>query len=298
MIPSLEASKHLHASLEACSWTAGWRSLLLRQYLDSPNQEQFTTAATPDHLFVLVTGGSCHIESFTGGAWRTADYRVGSLAMCPPGASSTLRWRSHEPHRTLQLHLPREILTRQSQELWDRDVSSAELPVLLTTHDPLIESTMLALSEGLGAGLPDLYAQTSAEFLSAHLLLRHCKLGSVRGPVRDDQRLRQVDTYMRDNLSNPVSLEELAQQARLSRFHLLRLFKRAYGETPLKRLTRLRMDEAKRYLQRGGLSISEIANRCGYENPAHFASAFRRVAGVAPTAYRTPTTQDPDPEPV
>jgi AraC family transcriptional regulator len=103
-----------------------------------------------------------------------------------------------------------------------------------------------------------------------------------------------VDAYMRENLANSVSLEELAQQAHLSRFHLLRLFKRAYGETPLKRLTRLRMTEAKRCLQQGGLSISEIAARCGYENPAHFASAFRRVEGVAPTAYRAPTTQHPD----
>jgi AraC-like DNA-binding protein len=47
------------------------------------------------------------------------------------------------------------------------------------------------------------------------------------------------------------------------------------------------MDEAKRYLQQGKLSIGEIAKRCGYGNPAHFASAFRRVAGVAPTAYRS-----------
>jgi len=47
------------------------------------------------------------------------------------------------------------------------------------------------------------------------------------------------------------------------------------------------MEEAKRCLQQGQLSISEISSRCGYENPAHFASAFRRIAGVAPTAYRT-----------
>jgi len=288
MIPSLQAHRHLPASLEACSWESGWRSVLLRQYLDRPSQDEFTTASTPDHLFVLVTAGSCEIESLREGHWQSASYHVGNLAMVPPGVSSTLRWRSHEPHRTLQLHLPRDVLNRQCQELWDRDVAAVALPRLLASQDPLIQSAMLALADGMSNGLPDLYAETTAEMLSAHLLLRHCILGSsIPGPDRDDQRLRRVDEYLRANLNQPVTLEDLANHASLSRFHLLRLFKRKYGETPLKRLTRLRMEEAKRCLQQGQLSISEISSRCGYENPAHFASAFRRIAGVAPTAYRT-----------
>jgi AraC family transcriptional regulator len=288
MIPSLQARQFLPAALESCSWESGWRALLLRQYLDRPTQEQFTTAATPDHLFVLVTAGSCEIESFRDGRWQEASYHVGNVAMVPPRATSTLRWRSHESHRTLQLHLPRDVLNRQCQELWDRDVAAVELPRLLTSQDPLIQSAMTALSQGMAAGLPDLYAETTAEMLSAHLLLHHCAPGSsISGPERDDQRLRRVDDYLRANLHEPVSLEDLAAHVNLSRFHLLRLFKQQYGETPLKRLTRLRMDEAKRCLQQGKLSIGEIAKRCGYENPAHFASAFRRVAGVAPTAYRS-----------
>ena len=288
MIPSLRANQFLPAALEACSWKSGWRALLLRQYLDSPSQEEFTTAATADHLFVLVTAGSCEIESFREGRWQKASYHVGNVAMVPPGVASTLRWRSHESHRTLQLHLPRDLLNRQCQELWDRDVSAVELPRLLASQDALIQSAMTALAQGMAAGLPDFYAQTTAEMLSAHLLLHHCALGSsTPGPERDDQRLRRVDDYLQANLHKPVSLEDLAGHVNLSRFHLLRLFKRKYGETPLKRLTRLRMEEAKRCLQQGTLSIGEIASRCGYENPAHFASAFRRVAGVAPTAYRS-----------
>jgi AraC family transcriptional regulator len=46
------------------------------------------------------------------------------------------------------------------------------------------------------------------------------------------------------------------------------------------------MEEAQRRLRQSGESITQIAFACGYENPAHFASAFRRVVGVAPGAYR------------
>ena len=159
MIPSLQAHSHLPASVEACSWEAGWRSVLLRQYLDRPSQDEFTTASTPDHLFVLVTAGSCEIENLREGHWQSASYHVGNLAMVPPGVSSTLRWRSHEPHRTLQLHLPRAVLNRQCQELWDRDVAAVALPRPLASQDPLIQSAMLALADGMSNGLPDLYAE-------------------------------------------------------------------------------------------------------------------------------------------
>jgi AraC family transcriptional regulator len=54
----------------------------------------------------------------------------------------------------------------------------------------------------------------------------------------------------------------------------------------MKRLTFLRMEEAKRLLKEGREMIPTIAARCGYENPSHFAAAFRRVVGVAPASYR------------
>jgi len=104
MIPSLQARQFLPAALESCSWESGWRALLLRQDLDSPTQEQFTTAATPDHLFVLVTAGSCEIESFRDGHWQEASYHVGNVAMVPPGVTSTLRCQSQSlpPAATVQ----------------------------------------------------------------------------------------------------------------------------------------------------------------------------------------------------
>ena len=71
-----------------------------------------------------------------------------------------------------------------------------------------------------------------------------------------------------------------------SRFHLLRLYKKLYGQTPLQRLTFLRMEEAKSLLKGRNETISTVAARCGYENPSHFATAFRRVVGVTPRSYR------------
>jgi AraC family transcriptional regulator len=105
-------------------------------------------------------------------------------------------------------------------------------------------------------------------------------------PSREDPRLRRVEALMRDNLGNALSLEAMAREACMSRFHFLRTFKRAYGETPSKRLRRLRMEEAQRRLALGQETVQQIAFACGYGNPAHFAAAFRRIFGVAPKVYR------------
>ena len=286
LIPSLNAYQHLQGSMTACSWRAGWRSLLLRAYDDPAIVEEFTTPPTADHLIVLVTEGSCDIEGRYRGRWYSARYQAGSLGMTAPGQDASLRWRGEERHRNLQLHLPAATIRAATEDLSDRDPGLLEMPNKLISEDPLIKTVMLALSDALADGVPDLYAETAADLLTVHLLVRHAKLPAPRAAKREDLRLRRVDAFIRENLSTPLSLEAIAREARFSRFHLLRLFKQAYGETPFRRLSRLRMEEAQRRLRQGRESVTEIAFSCGYENPAHFASAFRRLVGVSPSRYR------------
>jgi len=286
LISSLNAYRHLQGSMTACSWRAGWRSLLLRAYDDPPAVEECTTPPTADHLLVLVTQGSCNIEGRYRGRWYKAHYQAGSLGMTAPGQDVTLRWRSGKRHRNLQLHLPAATIRAAMEDLTGRDASLLAMPSKLISHDPLIESVMLAVSDAMADGVPDLYAETAAHLLTVHLLVRHAKLAVPRTTKRGDRRLRRADAFMRENLGVPLSLEAIAREAGLSRFHFLRLFKRVHGETPFRRLTRLRMEEAQRRLRQDSESVTEIALACGYDNSAHFASAFRRLVGVPPSRYR------------
>jgi len=119
-----------------------------------------------------------------------------------------------------------------------------------------------------------------------HAVIHHAGFREHHFTGREDSRLRRVDDYIRENLASSLSLQAMAREAGLSRFHLLRLFKQAYRETPFKRLTRLRMEEAQRRLIRTSESVTAIAFACGYEDSAHFASAFRRTFGITPTKFR------------
>jgi AraC family transcriptional regulator len=284
---SSKASADLPGKLTACSLKVGWRSLLLRAYSEPRSVEEFTTPATPDHLLVLVTAGSCAMESRShDGQWQKATYRVGDIGMTAPGYKSTLRWRGETTHDTLQLHLPEATLLRVRDELSEWAPPIVEMPNRLSYVDPLLEQVMRTLGAQVRAGAPDLYAETAGELLAAHILVRHAGFTERRSLRREDVRLRRVEAFLRENLGERVTLASIAQEARLGRFQLLRLFKEAYGETPYRRLTRMRMAEACRQLLQSRKSVTEIAVLCSYGNPAHFTTAFRRVVGVSPNVYR------------
>jgi AraC family transcriptional regulator len=283
---SLNAHQHLKASMTACSWSVGWRSLLLRAYIDPPRVDEFMTPPTADQLIVLVTGGSCDIEARYGGRVQRAHYETGHIGMTAPGQEAALRWEGSGTHSTLQLHLSADARRRVLENFTDRDPALIEIPNALQIVDPVLQHVMLGLFDALRSGAPDLYAETAAEFLIAHVLIRHAGFVSPTPVSPARNRLQRVDEFMRAHLDEPLSLEAIARETGLSRFHTLRLFKRAFGETPVRRLARLRMERAKTYLAAGDEPVTEIAFRCGYENPAHFASAFRRWTGVSPSEYR------------
>jgi AraC-like DNA-binding protein len=83
-----------------------------------------------------------------------------------------------------------------------------------------------------------------------------------------------------------VDLKSLAAEVGLSRFHLLRLYKAAYGVTPLGFAEQTRMDAAERRLAASRRPVGEVAAQLGYESPSAFARAFRRHRGQSPAAFQ------------
>ena len=92
--------------------------------------------------------------------------------------------------------------------------------------------------------------------------------------------------YMKNHLSEPVSLEEMGRLTDYSALHILRLFKRDTQKTPHAYLTALRMAFARELLAEDEWSIAQIAERCGFVSESHFQSLFKRQTGMTPGQYR------------
>ncbi len=89
-----------------------------------------------------------------------------------------------------------------------------------------------------------------------------------------------------DNLSNFISISELAERVNLNRTTLQQVFKQIYGVTINEYRNQVRMQEAKNLLLRGDLSVTEVAGMCGYSNASKFAATFKKVTGYLPGEWR------------
>jgi AraC-like DNA-binding protein len=107
----------------------------------------------------------------------------------------------------------------------------------------------------------------------------------VRGGLANWQH-RLIINYVEDNLSNDISVAQLAEVAQLSLYHFCRTFKQSFGEPPHCYHTRRRIERAKALLANSKRSITEIAMDVGFSETSSFSTAFRRVTKGTPTSYR------------
>jgi AraC-like DNA-binding protein len=99
-------------------------------------------------------------------------------------------------------------------------------------------------------------------------------------------RLCRSREYLGDCANSPVRLDFAARLSYLSKYHYLRMFATAFGETPLEFVTRVRMERAQSLLVNSEWSVTEICLEVGYESLATFSNRFRRFAGYAPSEIR------------
>lgn len=103
--------------------------------------------------------------------------------------------------------------------------------------------------------------------------------------VRDPQ-VRRALTLMHERSAHPWTLEDLAQQAGLSRTALAERFRDAMGDTPLNHLRVLRMQRAMRLLVETNHKLETVAAEVGYQDAFSFSKVFKRTVGISPKAFR------------
>jgi transcriptional regulator GlxA family with amidase domain len=106
------------------------------------------------------------------------------------------------------------------------------------------------------------------------------QLGAVHRP------LIRVAELMEANVERPLSLEEIAQQSRLSRRQIERLFKRYLNCVPKRYYLERRLNRARDLLLQTSMSITDIGTACGFQSPPHFSKRYRSQFGHPPSAER------------
>ena len=99
-------------------------------------------------------------------------------------------------------------------------------------------------------------------------------------------RLGEAMRHIRQNLSHPLRVTQLAEGLGCSRSQLDREFSKYLGCSPSEYIVRERLRCAKMYLHFTERSVAEIGESLGFADPAHFSATFKRCEGLSPRAYR------------
>lgn len=110
--------------------------------------------------------------------------------------------------------------------------------------------------------------------------------------IKHSKLIDDVLHYIEQNIGEPITLNEIAEELYISRNYLGKLFK-SYMNLPFKEyLTKYRIDKARKMLFAGNHRIYEVAEAVGFDNPAYFSSVFKKVLGYPPSHLIHEDSQD------
>lgn len=97
----------------------------------------------------------------------------------------------------------------------------------------------------------------------------------------------EAHKYIENNYSSNINMKDVAESINLSSHYFSRLFKKESGYTFLEYLTKTRLNKAKQLLHDPSLTITEIAQRIGYDDACYFSRLFKKHETISPKEYRS-----------
>lgn len=135
---------------------------------------------------------------------------------------------------------------------------------------------------------PD-FPLTSNRILTDMLTFLASQSAAEPPPGAASQHLRALDAllnHLQTHFAQPITLDEMARQLHLSKYHFARLFKQYTHMSPHEYLTNCRINAAKQLLRGSDEPLRQIGDRVGFSDVNNFIRCFRRQTGLSPTQYR------------
>ena len=104
--------------------------------------------------------------------------------------------------------------------------------------------------------------------------------------IHGDKDVLNIQKWIEKNFNDEISVGQLADKSGMTRRTFERRFKNATGDSPLRYLQRVRIENAKQLLEKGGTTFDEITYLVGYEDSSTFSRIFKKTTGLSPNLYK------------
>lgn len=228
------------------------------------------------------------LERSLDGKHQLEEVSCGEIAIIPAQVAHQLRWK-HPGDFTLVMLDPTHIHRVVQPTI---DVENVELKPQIAIPDPFVYQIVQALNSELEFGgiAGRLMLESLTATLSIHLLRHYAthkfNVPEPKGGLSKAQ-VGYVITFIEEHLEQDLSLEVMANLIQLSPHYFASLFKQSVGQSPHQYVLRSRVERSKQLLKQSELAIAQIAQCVGFQNQSHFTTAFRRMVGCTPKAYRS-----------
>jgi transcriptional regulator GlxA family with amidase domain len=102
----------------------------------------------------------------------------------------------------------------------------------------------------------------------------------------NNNAIKKVQNYIEINSNNQLLVEQLAVKANMSLRTFMRNFKKATGDTPNAYIQKVRMEKAKKLLEKEDIGIEQVCFEVGYSDFTSFRKVFKKIVGLNPSGYK------------
>lgn len=251
-------------------------------------EPMISQAALDRHFVSIHLGGAKRLYRCGEGHRQTRDVEHASYSIVPAGAA--FEWNTEGPVDFAHVYFDPAVVDRVIADAFEGDPASVVLQEGLGDRDPLLGTLALSLLDELsGDILNRAYLDDLTHLLLCRILRLHSNADSSKSGARHSLapfRLRRAIDFIESHLAQPIGVTEIALASGISAYHFSRAFRQATGRAPYAFLTERRIACAKAMLARHEMTLTVIAEHCGFSSLSQFSRMFRQETGVTPSSFR------------
>ena len=230
---------------------------------------------------------------------HTIVLQPGRLYLIPPFTEHTDRCSGHFVHYYIHVYeephgdnflddmdFPYELEARDVDVTLFKLLAELNPSMRLLEYDPKAYDNHSTLQQNLLVNRQrELFNKVESRGILYVLISRFLMEARPKSDIKD-ARIQEAVQYVKENITESISIDQLASVACLSPDHFIRLFKKEVGETPNIYINRRKMERAELLLVTTDMTIKEIAGSLDYLEPAYFNRVFTKYVGITPQRYR------------
>lgn len=129
-------------------------------------------------------------------------------------------------------------------------------------------------------------AEYAFQLIFSQILLELSKCLRKETEPANASLLSKIMYYIQENLSESLTLQDIAEHFNISKSYLMKLFRQSLHSSVTVYINRIKMDHAAQLLRTSMMNISEIAAFLGYHDPAYFSRVFKKYFGQSPSQFQ------------